>query len=220
MCQSLCILIILVVGSATAEESLLVENITILSSNNGAFHPIRNILVRNGRIEKISAERIIVENNVQTISGQGKFMTPGIMDSHIHVSIIPGLGFAGDVKAATYPEIADAYFAQQPRSLLYYGVTQILDPNPGTAWGEFESTPRHPDYFRCEVITAPGSFPAVELAPNVAEKIYPYVVIEPSPETESSSEIALLKHSPEAVVERIAERGGQVHQTLFRKRLR
>ncbi len=105
-------------GSATADQNLLVENITVLSSNAGTIHPIRNVLVRGGRIEQISSKRIIVEGNVQTISGLGKFLTPGIMDSHIHVSIIPGLGFAGDVKAANHPEIANAYFKQQPRSLL------------------------------------------------------------------------------------------------------
>lgn len=215
MRQYFCILIILFVGSAAAEESLLVENITVLSSNNGASHPIRNVLIRDGRIEQISSERIIVEDNVQTINGLGKFMTPGIMDSHIHVSIIPGLGFAGDVKAAIYPEIAHAYFAQQPRSLLYYGVTQILDPNPGTAWGKFESTPRHPDYFRCEVITAQGLFPAVELPPSVAHKIYPYFVIEPSPETDSINRKSLLEHSPEAVVERIAESGARCIKLYF-----
>ena len=72
-----CILIILAVGSATAEESLIVENITVLSSNNGASYPIRNILVRDGRIEQISSERIVVEDNVQTISGARKIHDSG-----------------------------------------------------------------------------------------------------------------------------------------------
>lgn len=209
------ILIISAVGSAAAAQNLLVENITVLSSDAGSIHPIRNVLVRGGRIAKISSKRIVVEDDVRIINGLGKFLTPGIMDSHVHVSIIPGLGFVGDVKAANHSVIVDAYLEQQPRSLLYYGVTQILDPNPGTAWSKFESTPQHPDYFRCEVITSLNTFPAVELPTNVAKIIYPYLVIEPSSEPESSRKAAYYEHSPEAVVERIAESGAKCVKLYF-----
>jgi len=215
MRQYFFILIVLAVASATAAQNLLVENITVLSSDAGSIHPVRNILVRGGRIEKISSKRIFVDDDVQIINGLGKFLTPGIMDSHVHVSIIPGLGFAGDVRAANHPEITNAYLEQQPRSLLYYGVTQILDPNPGTAWRKFKSAPQHPDYFRCEVITSASSFPAVELPTNVAKKIYPYFVIKPSSESESSKNVASYEYTPEAVVERIAESGAKCIKLYF-----
>ncbi len=208
------VLIISAVGPAAA-QNLLVENITVLSSDAGSIHPVRNVLIRGGRIKTISSMRIVVENNAQIINGLGKFLTPGIMDSHVHVSAIPGLGFAGDVRAANHSEIADAYLEQQPRSLLYYGVTQILDPNPGTAWSKFESAPQHPDYFRCEVISSLNTFPAVELPADVARKIYPYLVVEPSPEPESSRKVAYYEHSPEAVVGRIAESGAKCVKVYF-----
>ena len=59
------------------------------------------------------------------IDGSGKFLTPGLMDSHVHVSDAPAFRRCSDDPAIV--ALREAYLRQQPRSYLYFGVTQLLD---------------------------------------------------------------------------------------------
>ena len=50
------------------------------------------------------------------------------MDSHVHVSSIPGMGFGVEPVAQKNDALAEEYYRQQPYSFLYYGITQVVDP--------------------------------------------------------------------------------------------
>jgi imidazolonepropionase-like amidohydrolase len=159
-----------------AKNSLLLENVTIVSSH--LVDPLlnMNVLIENGRIIQITKKRIT--SKAPKINGFGKYLTPGIMDSHVHVSSIPGMGFGVDPVSVKHPNLAKAYYKQQPLSFLFYGVTQILDPNPGLTFKHFTSAKNHPDYFRCEVITSKNTFPYVEKQDDKSRSLFSYLIDE------------------------------------------
>ncbi|TWX53438.1 amidohydrolase family protein [Colwellia hornerae] len=164
-----------------------------------------NVLVEDGRIAKITQDKIIPFDF--KINGSGKFLTPGLMDSHAHVSSIPGMGFGVEPISVKNPKIAAAYFAQQPRSFLYYGVTQLLDPNPGLNFKHFTSAVDHPDYFRCEVITSKETFPYVEKKDDQSKSMFTYLVDEHALEHEANS--------VESVVQKIYKSGASCIKIYF-----
>jgi hypothetical protein len=126
-----------------------------------------------------------------------------LMDSHVHVTDAGALGFD---PATT--NLRTAYFRQQPRSYLYFGVTQLLDLNgdpDGIA--TFKAQPLHPDLFRCIGTTALDGYPTVFMDKAVRYRIMPTYIFEPAnaarhplPAGEDPA-----AHTPEAVVARIAE---------------
>lgn len=192
--------LLVLTGSTYGQSSVLIENVTVLSADDLESSNEKFVLLTNGRISQISNVAIEAQQETKRIDGSGKFLTPGILDSHVHVSSIPGLGFASEEKAQQHSDLVDAYFFQQPRSYLYHGVTQVIDPNPGASWRRFSSSATKPDYFRCEVVTSPFTFPYVERPAEVTGKLYSYLV------SDSESNISD-DDSPESVVARIAESG-------------
>ena len=173
-------------------QDLLITDVTVVSSHLAAPASGQNVLVHDGRIVSIAKTRPVVPDGAAVLQGAGLFLTPGIMDSHVHVSLLPGLGFTGTSQADAHPTLVTAYLEQQPRSYLYHGVTQILDPNPGLSWPDFLAAPLRPDAWHCAVVTAPGTYPFVEYEPGTARQLFTHLVHD-GPGT-----------TPEEVVERIA----------------
>jgi len=191
--------------SIWANSSALLEDVTIVSSHHQKPQLHMNVLIDDGRIVKISRDKISSSN--LKIDGSGKFLTPGIMDSHAHVSSIPGMGFGVEPMSAKHPELAELYFKQQPRSFLYYGVTQVLDPNPGLNWHHFTSAGNHPDYFRCEVITSTYTFPYVEKKDDKSRSMFTYLIDENASENEPNS--------AERIVQKISKSGASCIKLYF-----
>jgi len=171
--------------ASLAGSKVLIENVTIISSHLKAPKVQMNVLINDGRITEITNKKITSYD--LKINGLGKFLTPGLMDSHAHVSSIPGMGFGVEPVAIKNPKLVQAYFEQQPRSFLYYGVTQILDPNPGVSSNYFTSTPHRPDYFRCEVLTSKNTFPYVEKTDKLSRSMFTYLTDESAQATEENS---------------------------------
>lgn len=48
----------------------------------------------------------------------------------MHVSSVPGMGFGVEPLAVKHPQMVAAYYEQQPKSFLYYGVTHVLILTP------------------------------------------------------------------------------------------
>ncbi len=191
--------------SSYANNTVLIENVTIVSSHLQAPKSHMNVVLDGGRITEVT-ERNVTSFDLK-IDGKGKFLTPGIMDSHAHVSSIPGMGFGVEPMAIKHPNIVRSYFVQQPKSFLYYGVTQILDPNPGINFKHFTSAPDHPDYFRCEVITSKDTFPYVEKTDDLSRSMFTYIIDEGALEG--------AENSAESIVQKIAQSGASCIKLYF-----
>jgi len=63
---------------------VVINNINILSENGETFNPNQSIYINDGRIISIdSVDQHLTQ--VTTIDGTGKFLIPGLIDSHVHL---------------------------------------------------------------------------------------------------------------------------------------
>ena len=116
-----CFLALLTLAATAAPAAdLLIEHVTVISPEQSQPLTDRNVLIRDGRIVSVGQQAVAAKGDTRKIDGRGKFLTPGIMDSHVHASDsagIPPLGNDPELVA-----LRDAYQKQQPRSYLYFGV--------------------------------------------------------------------------------------------------
>jgi imidazolonepropionase-like amidohydrolase len=163
------------------------------------------VLVRGGRIEAVSDNPVATPPGTRRMDGAGKFLVPGIFDAHVHVSDPIGLPFETSDPAVS--KLATQFFAQQPRSYLYFGVTQVLDlANQPARVALFAAQAKHPDTFRCGAAPVVDGYPLVFLPKETRHANAPDYIFEPANAREHplpAGGIAA-EHTPEAVVERIA----------------
>jgi len=188
---------------------LLIENVAIVSPDQARATGPRNVLIRDGRIASIS-DKPIEAKGAQRLNGRNKFLAPGIMDSHVHVSDAVGLPYGGDdIDTAA---LRAEYFRQQPRSYLYFGVTHVLDTfGTPDLLAQFESQPQHPDLFHCGGAPVLDGYPTALIDPGVRYKLVPTWVYEPAnAEKHPLPAGADAKdHTPEAIVETLAAGGAR-----------
>jgi imidazolonepropionase-like amidohydrolase len=200
----------LVLGSHALAADVLIERVTVLSPEQAKPSPNRYVLVRDGRIAAIGDQKITASANATHVDGRGKFLVPGLMDSHVHVSDPIGIPYFSPDPAV--PGLKKAYYQQQPRSCLYFGVTQLLDlNNTPDGIAAFESQPRHPDLFRCGSAPALDGYPTLFIDDkSIRYRVFPFVYepanaqAHPLPPGEDAN-----AHTPEAVVARIAASGAR-----------
>ena len=86
-----------------AEPPVLIRNATIMTATG---HELQNsaILLRDGRIVSVGAE-VTPPADAIIVDGSGKFVTPGIIDSHSHIGVYaaPGTSAESDGNEATNP---------------------------------------------------------------------------------------------------------------------
>src|SRR5688572_33465681 len=80
-------------GASAAGNSLLIENVTLLSPEQSQPLGNRYVLVRDGRIAAVSDKAIPAPADARRLDATGKFLTPGLTDAHVHVSQAIGLPF-------------------------------------------------------------------------------------------------------------------------------
>ncbi|MCC8955546.1 amidohydrolase family protein [Bradyrhizobium sp. Pear77] len=89
---------VLPAAQAQQESAILFRNVRIFDGKNSALSAPSNVLVRNHRIEKISAAAITVD--AQVIEGGERVLMPGLIDAHWHAMLVrptPATAIAGDV---------------------------------------------------------------------------------------------------------------------------
>lgn len=196
--------------AVAANDELLIENVTVVSPEQAQPLGNRYVLIREGRIAEVSDRALDVPADIRRLDGAGKFLTPGVTDGHVHVSQAVGLPFGSNDPAIAALE--KEFFAQQPRSYLYFGVTQVLDPsNLPQRVAEFAAQPRHPDTFRCGAAPVVDGYPLVYIDKAVRHELLPEYIFEPANAREHPLPAGAIpaEHTPEAVVERIAASGAR-----------
>lgn len=123
-----------------AYPPVLIRNATILTA---AGREIDNgsLLFRDGRIVSVGSGSVAAPSNAVIVDGTGKYVTPGIIDSHSHIGVYaaPGTPAESDGNEAVRPNTADVWaehsvWPQDPQipRVIAAGVTtiQVL---PGSA---------------------------------------------------------------------------------------
>ncbi|MBV1910028.1 MAG: amidohydrolase family protein [Kangiellaceae bacterium] len=89
-----------------AQELIAIENVNVLSADGTAMLADKTVIIDRGKIQSISSS-ISPPANALLVDGQGKYLIPGLIDSHVHLW-------------------------QSPNDLLLYlanGVTQVRELN-------------------------------------------------------------------------------------------
>jgi hypothetical protein len=141
----LCLLSSLQGYAADAAKSWLIKDVTLISPERAAPLPHADVLIEDGSIARVGAD--LTAPNAAHIDGRGRFLIPGLIDSHVHVDHLVGLD---DEIIAADPQLLKDYHTQLPRSYLAFGFTSLvdLDFEPGMR-GWYEAQPLRPRLYHC-----------------------------------------------------------------------
>lgn len=80
------------IGSKKKKEvhSILFESVNVIDAKSGVRANF-NVLVTGNKIIEVSGNSIEIPLNCKVVDGKGKYLIPGLWDSHVHVTFIPGL---------------------------------------------------------------------------------------------------------------------------------
>ncbi|MEE2844861.1 MAG: amidohydrolase family protein [Gemmatimonadota bacterium] len=110
----------------SGQASLLFENVTLIDGTGRPAVPNAWILVEGDRITRVAVREIEAPRDSRRIDGSGKFLIPGLMDMHIHLS--GGRGRGGPDEGAGIRAL---------HGFLYSGFTSVFDAgnNPDYIFG-------------------------------------------------------------------------------------
>lgn len=199
----------------TFATDLIIQNTTLVSPERSAPLQHASVLIRDGKIEAISETPFVPKESTQVLDGSDLYLTPGLMDSHLHTLVLPGLGFQGGQRSKKYSEMTELYEQQFERSLLYFGVTQVLDPaaHPA-ALAKSLSRELSPDIFHCGAAPLANGYPTISMGKRTINYTLPYRIYEESP-NDTNHHIDLSQHTPEAVVKRMRDDGAICLKLFF-----
>jgi imidazolonepropionase-like amidohydrolase len=133
---------------------LVIRDVTVISPERSSPLPHVDVEIRDGRIARIGtglaaalAEGAATGSSTMRIDGHGRYLVPGLIDSHVHVG---HQGPLEDEAIERQPELSTAWRAQVGRSHLAFGFTTLVDLDLASetrAW--FDATPIHPRLYGC-----------------------------------------------------------------------
>jgi imidazolonepropionase-like amidohydrolase len=209
---------LLAVGNSTAAQpvdDLRIEHVSVVSPDTPSPLPDTEVVIHKGRITAISpsggAKRPAATSPAIVIDGRGLYLTPGLIDSHVHLGDIPGMNAEQE---ARHPDIARAAREQIPRSYLLHGFTTLVDlvstPEGMARWKAQELVP---DTYFCGGAMLMDGYPMNWVPKPARYRLAPYMLIEPG--TESPAGIDPSMHTPAAVVKRMKADGAICVKTFF-----
>jgi hypothetical protein len=149
------------------------------------------------------------------VDAGGRYLTPGLIDSHVHLADIPGF------PRPTPPELSDiaaAYETQLPRSYLYFGYTTLIDLSVSDRAfiDRFKAQPLHPDLYDCDgSLPLANGYPMAFLPPDSRFPPYRNFLHDPRQAEEIPAEYSPEDHTPQAAVGRVAASGGICVKTFW-----
>lgn len=200
-------------GAAGIGADLVVRNVTIVSPDSAHSGADSWVAVSDGRIAATGTGSPPAARKV--IDAEGRYLTPGLIDSHVHLAAVPGMAYP---PPAALQHLVDVYAAQLPRSYLYFGYTTLIDlavMDRGFL-DRFESQPRHPDLFHCDgpLVLANG-YPMAFLPPETRFDYSPNFLYDARQADRIPGEFRPRDHTPAAAVARVAEHGGICVKTYW-----
>ena len=188
----------------------IINNITIISANVNKVNSFLGYVVIDGdKIIYVDSIKPHLDGDYQKVNGKGKFLIPGLMDSHVHLANTAGLN--GQLKNK-YPDIVNAYFEQLPRSYLYHGFTTVIDVNNYAPHivNRIKNSSLHPDIYTCgNQVQVMDDF-MMEMEEYTPEIRYQFQFLHDkyNKEIVFPDSINLAEHTPEKIIAEIIEQDG------------
>ncbi len=204
-------------GLACAEQvpppqiDLLIRDVTVVSAERPEPLADAWVAVAGQRIVALGQGEPDPYRAAVEIDGSGRFLTPGLIDSHVHLAAIPGFnGFPGDAPEHLKPAF-EAYEKQLPRSYLFFGFTTVIDLNVIDAGflERFVAAPMKPDLYHCGgALALANGYPMSFLPEEVRFDSHPNFLWDERQADDIPDRFNPEDHTPAAVVARVAASGG------------
>ena len=186
-------------------SGLVISDVTVVSPERAAVLEHAYVRIVDGKIAELSERPLRGETE---IDGKGRFLVPGLIDSHVHLALPPGFPAPmNSEQAAAHPEIVAAALEQDPRSFLYFGFTTVIDL-VGTAerTAQWNARELRPDAHFCGATAIING--------QVRRILYPYFSYGLPWEKRMVPVTDATQQTPEAVVARIVADGAICVKTV------
>lgn len=202
-----------------ASVDLRIEHVSIVSPERPGELRDATVTVRDGRIASIGAgaagQGAARSSGERVLDGRGLYLTPGLIDSHVHLNSIAGMT---DEQERAHPDIAQAARRQIPRSYLYFGFTTLIDLiSTPPAMARWKSNDPVPDTYFCGGAAVMDGYPMNYFPKETRYPFWPYMLIEPKPGQLVPPGIDPTEHTPQAVVRRMKADGAICVKTFFER---
>lgn len=195
-------------------EGFLIEHITVVSPESEQVKENCFVWIRRGRIVSISSDhpRMVFASD-SIFDGAGKFLIPGLIDGHVHLSVIPGMN--GRL-ANAYPALRDSFLTQLPKSYLYHGFTSLVELGDRPGADKVSKAPVHPDIYHCDfpLTQANGYGMTFDNGPERYDD-HPNFLWDDKQEADIPRKFKKEDHSPKAIVGRVHQNGGQAVKVKY-----
>lgn len=190
------------------ESGILMENVTVINPLASRIEVFKgHVVIQNQAISYVGTKRPAVSKDVQRIDGKGKFVIPGLIDSHVHLANIAGMNGKFVRK---YPELAESYYRQMPRSYLYFGYTTLIDLNNHSpkSLDSILAASIRPEILTCgEQVEVMNGFMMAETDPEDRLVEHPNFLLDTyNKNTQLPVTVAARDHTPKAAVRTVLEK--------------
>jgi imidazolonepropionase-like amidohydrolase len=205
-------------SSEQAANRTWITDVTIISPERLDRVRTGSVLIEDDRIVRVERkERAKKPAGATVVSGKGQFLIPGLIDSHVHLASVPGMGFD---QVAGKSGMIRAYYKQLPRSYLYYGYTTVIDLAviDRQVLEDFRQTPLHPDLYSCgEALVFANGYPMSFAPADLRFELFSNFIYDPEQASSIPSEYKPEGHTPAADVARVKGEGGICVKTFFER---
>jgi|ERR1700722_15647103 imidazolonepropionase-like amidohydrolase len=203
-----------------APRRIWITDVIIVSPENLGDLARGSVLIENERIARVERKPSSKPPaDATVVSGEGGFLIPGLIDSHVHIASIPGV----TLQLMLSPDTAHAamladYYKQLPRSYLYFGYTTLIDlavikPD---ALGTFRHAPLHPDLYDCgPSLPLANGYPMSFTPAALRFQLFPNFLYDPAQSSGIPAEYKPQDHTPAAAVATDKRAGAICVKTYF-----
>ena len=203
-------------------ERTWITDVSIVSPERLEHIEKGSVLIENGRIVRVERGKEAKKPTGATVvSGEGEFLIPGLIDSHVHLAAVPGMKYEASFgPAESKHAMVKEYFKQLPRSYLYFGYTTLIDlavVDRGVLDG-FKQAPLHPDLYDCgQSLPLANGYPMSFAPPATRFQLFPNFIYDPKQASSISAEYKPQDHTPAAAVAAVKNSGGICVKAYFER---
>ena len=192
------------------KNGLILENAVIISPENQTLSDESYIVIEEDKIIFIGTEKPVLKGTFDTLDVKGKYIIPGLIDSHVHVTSTDALT---NEEEQENPTIVNDFRSQLPKSYLYFGYTTLIDLGTAkpTRLSQFNKAKIKPElYYVGGGAVIGNGYGLTNWNDEKPNFIYKETADHPIPEKYLEE-----NHTPEMVVKRIAESGAIAVKTYY-----
>lgn len=196
-------------------QGLVIKNATVIFPIDGKVKKNQIVIIEDDSITYVGNELESVNDNFKTIDAKHKYIIPGLIDAHVHVTSTNGLN---DELETKYPELVKKFREQLPKSYLYFGFTTLIDlgTTKPERLEEFNNYKIKPDLLYVGGTAAiSNGYSMVDFPEEERFEKFPNFLYLESESENIPNKYDPENHSPKAVAKRIKDLGGIALKTHY-----